>query len=215
MVRIKEALTVSLTAPLLAVLGLLEGCGPIVDLGANAAPAPRIFDISGETIDPELTTALGQQKVILIEEPMTTGLLDRDRIAVRFDSGEIQYLSGLRLADRPTRLVRRSLKGDLGSVTGLTALGRGALDVPSDYRLKIFIEDFQVNRLESGDEQSVVTLEALLIDGSGNLVDMQRFTNAQDIRSTRPSRAVAGIRSGLHQTARDIRRWVVEWLQSE
>ncbi|MEM6680975.1 MAG: ABC-type transport auxiliary lipoprotein family protein [Pseudomonadota bacterium] len=191
----------------------LAACGPLVDLGETNAPPPRIYDIAPQGLDSTSTAGLARPLVLLIEEPMTSGILDRERIAVRFESGEIQYLSGLRLADRPTRLVRRSLQNHLAAIDGLTVLGRGALDVPSDYRLKLFLLDFQINAGPGNTEQTRVALDALLLNDRGELVSVERFKIAQDIPAARPAAAVGGLRDGLAAAAEDMRRWLLETLQ--
>lgn len=192
----------------------LASCGPLVEIGGADAPAPRIFDM-----DPAITAVespwQSREVVLLVEDPTATSLLDKDRVAVRLPGGEIQYIGGLRLADRPARLIRRVITEDLDSVDRLTALGRGALDVPSDYRLKLIVRDFQINAAAIGQERSAVSLQALLIDASGTLLASEGFRHEADISSIQPSTAVASLSEGLGETAGQLKSWLLQTLSAD
>lgn len=196
-----------------AAISALAACAPLVNIGGADAPPARIFDIEargGAANDMAATS----QRVILIEEPTTTNILDRDRIAVRLPGGEIQYLSGVRFADRPARLIRRVIKDDIDAVDGYTALGRGSIDVASDYRLKLTVRDFQVRKLPNLTERSVVSLQVLLLNTSGDLIASRIFEQSEAISSTAPDAVIAGLRSGLLSVSAQMRDWVLSTIET-
>lgn len=195
---------------IMSALIALGACSPLVEIGGADGPPARIFDVS------PLTASAGQTLeaplVVLVEEPTSSSILDRDRIAVRLSNGEIQYLPNVRFAERPSRLIRRAIQSSLEQVDGLTALGRGALDIPSDYRLKLVVRDFQVNSSGLGREESAVTLQALLIDGTGALIASKTFDERQSLPRPAPDGAIEGLTDGLSNAAIAIRSWVLATL---
>lgn len=195
--------------------GLLAfgACSPLVDIGGADGPPARIFDIMPQSTNAASLLSLASvPMVILVEEPTSSSILERDRIAVRLGAGEIQYLPNVRFAERPARLIRRSIQASLEDVTGITALGRGALDIPSDYRLKVVVRDFQVNSDGLGREESAVSLQALLISGNGDLIASQTFTERQGLPRPAPEGAIEGLTDGLASTTSSMRAWVLEIL---
>lgn len=196
---------------LLAAFSVLYSCAPLVEIGGSDGPPARIFDIAPDTRTATPAT-LPVPAVILVEEPTASSLLERDRVAVRMAGGEIQYLPGLRFADHPARLIRRVIKDDLDGVDGLTALGRGALDVPSDYRLKIIVRDFQINVASTGREESAVSVQALLVDQAGALMASQTFSRTTALASAAPAAAIASLSEGLSAATQDLRAWLLSLL---
>lgn len=187
----------------------LASCGPLVEIGGSDAPAARIFDMD-PTIPAMESQWQSREVVVLVEDPTAASLLDKDRVAVRLSGGEIQYISGLRLADRPARLIRRVVTEDLDRVERITALGRGALDVPSDYRLKLIVRDFQINAAALGQERSVVSLQALLIDASGTLLASKSFRHEAGLASIEARNAVASLNEGLGETIEQLKTWLLQ-----
>ncbi|MEO0410934.1 MAG: ABC-type transport auxiliary lipoprotein family protein [Pseudomonadota bacterium] len=191
----------------------LGACGPIVDLGGQSGPPPRIYDMA-PSIAGAPSDAEAKAFVVLVEEPTAESVLDQDRIAVRLDYGEIQYLSGLRLADRPARLIRKVIVEDLGKVNHVTALGRGALDVPSDFRLKLIVRDFQINAATGGPQSSTVTLQALLIDTSGALAASEVFSQAQDAPLVEGEYAIKSLNESLGVVVGQLKTWLLATAQA-
>ncbi|MEM7569683.1 MAG: ABC-type transport auxiliary lipoprotein family protein [Pseudomonadota bacterium] len=200
------------TKPLLALCALLGACGPLVDLGGQSGPPARIYEVSaaGQASIASLETPA----IILVEEPFASSVLDSDRIAVTLSGGEIQFLSGARWSDRPTRMARRVLQDTLGSVDGLTALGRGGLDIPSEYRLKVQLRDFHVDN-RSGTARTAVSVQAWLVETGGDLVATQSFSAASDLPIVDSANAVSGVQSDLSDVARALTQWVADTLESQ
>ena len=117
----------------------ISACGPIVDLGGEAS-AHELFTLTNDTqpIDQRLATPAK----IFIEEPGAATHLSTTHIAVRIDNTEVKYLPLARWSDQPARLVREQLQISLEKVEGLTPLGASALEVPTDYRLKLHLRAF-------------------------------------------------------------------------
>lgn len=197
----------------LVACGCLAACGPIVDLGGASGPPPRIYAVSAQS-GAQSQAALSQDAIVLIEEPFTSSVLDTDRIAVVLPGGEIQFLGGARWSDRPVRMTRRVLQDTLARVDGLTPLGRGALDIPNDYRLKVQLRDFQVSE-QGGGPRSVVSLQAWLVDETGALMATNTFQASTDLPILDVQRAVAGVQADLTDAAAQLTRWLSEALNQQ
>lgn len=190
----------------------LAACGPLVEL-SSSGPAPQVFTLShnlsivGPYVEPKAR--------IFIEEPVADGLLSNTRIAIRISDTEVRYLPQARWSDRPARLLRASVHDGLGSVNGLTPLSTGALEVPTDYRLKLRIRAF--NAIEDGNALlSRASVTAILLSDVGpEILATKDFDANLRANSSAASDIVKALDEAQNALVGELSVWVAEVLMGE
>ncbi|MEM9880665.1 MAG: ABC-type transport auxiliary lipoprotein family protein [Pseudomonadota bacterium] len=198
-----------------AVSGLalaIAGCGPLVDLGGENGPPARIFDLGTATGD-STRLQLIKQVIVYVEEPVANAVLDTDRMVIRMDGGEVKYLPGARWSTRPTRMIRLALQQTLGQVDRLTAVGRGALDIPSDYRLKVNLQGFEVDGTGAA-ALSYVAITVYLIDSSGKLIASESFRDRSMLSIADPALVAENLNTSLTRVATALAQWLTTNIDS-
>jgi cholesterol transport system auxiliary component len=145
---------------ILAVLALgVSACGSL-SLFGKAGPPPRNYDLS-----PQVTFAPGLPEVswqLVVDQPYAANAIDTDRIAARTGASEIVYYKGVRWSDRAPRLIQGLLVESFEKSDRITAVGRQAIGLRSDYELKSDLREFQVD-LTGGRAEVLVQMNFKLV----------------------------------------------------
>lgn len=117
----------------------LTGCeGLLPNLGG---PPPNLY-----TLTPKSTFAQGLPKAqwqLVVEEPVASGGLNVDRIALRSRPTELKYFARARWTERAPRMVQTLLVESFENSGAIVAVGRKAIGLRSDYNLKTDLREFQ------------------------------------------------------------------------
>ena len=145
---------------------------------------------------------------LFIEGLGSDTLLDTNRIAVRLGETEVQYLPLARWSDAPQHLIRERLQATLEEIDGLTALGANALEVPTDYRLKLRLRAF--NAVEQGSRLDIeVRLSAILVSAQGSeIIGTNQFSAQGTSASNSAKDIVSALDDGHQKVVQDIGIWV-------
>ena len=101
-------------------------------------------------------------RVVTVELPEATGTLDTDRILIRPDSLQAQYLPGVRWGEETPVMVQTLMLRSLQATGGLTYVGRRPLGSSGDFAIVSDIIDFQAET--DGDRSWVrVTIEVRIV----------------------------------------------------
>ena len=122
-------------AVLLTVAGgcnVLEIPGPVPDL-YNLTPKSTFSDNL-----PEI------KKQLTIEEPLASGGLDSNRIALYPHSTRIKFFANARWAERAPKMLQTLLVESFENTDKIIAVGRQSIGLRSDYTLKTEVREFQV-----------------------------------------------------------------------
>lgn len=203
----KASKTKALLGLCCAGLVTLSACGPIVELPGDG-PAPALYTLS-DAAAPQ-GAALTIPAKLFIEDPGSDTLLDTNRIAVRLGATEVKYLPLARWSDAPHHLIRERLQAALEDIDGLTALGAKALEVPTDYRLKLQLRAF--NAVEDGTDFSVdVRISAILVSAQGSeIIGTNQFSATGNSLSSGAKDVVSALDSAHQSVVQDIGSWVVQ-----
>lgn len=126
----------------------LSACGGLSLLG-KSGPPPRVYDLSPNyAFDPGLPEVSWQ---LVVEEPYATGTVNTDRIAVRTGDFEFVYYKGVRWSERAPRMIQTRLVESFENSGKITAVGRQAIGLRSDYELKSDLREFQALLPASGE----------------------------------------------------------------
>ena len=79
----------------------------------------------------------------MIEEPVAAGGLDTDAIAIYPSPTEVKYYAGARWTERAPKMIQTLLVESFENSGKITAVGRQAIGLYSDYNLKTELREFQ------------------------------------------------------------------------
>jgi len=118
---------------------LLAGCGGILP---NSGPAPDVF-----TLTPKSNFRQGLPSVkwqLVVEEPVSAGGLDNNRIVIQPTPFEIKYLADVRWSERTPKMVQTLLVESFENSGKIVSVARQSVGLRSDYNLKSELREFQV-----------------------------------------------------------------------
>ena len=117
----------------------LAGCeGLIPKLGG---PAPNLYTLTPKNTFAEDLPKVGWQ--LVVEEPVASGGLNIDRIALRATPTELKYFARARWTERAPRMVQTLMVESFENSGAIVAVGRKAIGLRSDYNLKTDLREFQ------------------------------------------------------------------------
>jgi cholesterol transport system auxiliary component len=104
-------------------------------------PAPNLY-----TLTPKSTFAKGLPRVnwqLVVEEPVASGGLNVERIALRASPTELKYFARASWTERAPRMVQTLLVESFENSGAIVAVSRKAIGLRSDYNLKTDMREFQ------------------------------------------------------------------------
>lgn len=125
-------------ALLVTVMGL-AGCEGL--LPKLAGPPVNLY-----TLTPKNTFGAGLPTVswqLVVEEPLASGGLNVDRIALHATATELKYFARARWTERAPRMVQTLLVESFENSGAIIAVGRKAIGLRSDYNLITELREFQ------------------------------------------------------------------------
>jgi len=195
----------------LAALGLgllamgLSGCeGLILNL---AGPPANLF-----TLTPKNTFAAGLPSVpwqLVVEEPLASGGLNVDRIALRATATELKYFARARWTERAPHMVQTLLVESFENSGAIVAVGRKAIGLRSDYNLITELREFQAEYFAPDGVPTIrVRLNAKLVKQPRRAIVASRTFEASVKAEGRNIRLVIG---AFDQALGKVLRHTVEW----
>ncbi|MFC5585924.1 ABC-type transport auxiliary lipoprotein family protein [Nitratireductor kimnyeongensis] len=146
---------------LLALGGVLSGCAALP--GGGPAPVDA-FDLTTPSVAQDGRRV--SRKQILVTEPTAIKMLDGQDIVVKTSSGAIQYLGGVRWADRLPRIVQTRM-ADLYQRSGrFGGVGMPGEGLAIDYQILADLRAFNV-RVDGQDRAEVEIFVRILNDRNG------------------------------------------------
>ena len=191
-----------LPRPLAFVLAcLLAGCGV---LGGD------VLDVYELRAPEGLPTANAPiQREITVELPEATGTLETDRILMRPDALQAQYLPGARWGEETPVMVQSLMLRSLQATGGLTYVGRRPLGSGGDYAIVSDIIDFHGET--NGDAVSVrLTIEVRIVrELDASIAAGRTFTALSTTESTRTEDLIAAFDSAADALFTDFALWTM------
>ena len=195
----------------LAALGLgllamgLSGCeGLIPNL---VGPPANLF-----TLTPKNTFATGLPSVpwqLVVEEPLASGGLNVNRIALRATATELKYFARARWTERAPRMVQTLLVESFENSGAIVAVGRKAIGLRSDYNLITELREFQAEYFTPDGVPTIrVRLNAKLVKQPRRAIVASRTFEAAAKAEGRNVRLVIG---AFDQALGKVMRQTVEW----
>jgi cholesterol transport system auxiliary component len=190
-----------------AVVALLSGCGPLVQVGGNAKPPAVLLSLSA-TVPPLATApAMGATNTLMVITPTSSGTLQTLRLPVTISDTEIKYLAGATWAEQPNRLFRRVLADTLAAHGAVIVDPRG----PSPRAARTLsgsLVEFGLDVREPSEPRVHVRYDATL-SATGAPLAMQRFDANVEVASQSPTAVAAALNVAANTVAKDVAAWAI------
>lgn len=204
MAMAENALSLSGRAGVLLLLtGLLAGCST-GGIGSLVAPAPlETYDLSTPKVDNISSRGRG---VVVIVESSAARTLDTDRILVKPNAVEINYLAGAQWSDRLPRLVQSRLLATFEKARALRNVTRPEEGIDASARLLTEIRSFELSLAGAPKVQVEITAR-LVGTRSGRVIAAEVFSAETPVASSEPGTVV----KGLDKAMSDVLLRLVAW----
>ena len=188
-------------APLLLCLGLI---------GCSILPSSEALDIYELRAPSDLpSTDRPIARVVTVELPETTGTLDTDRILIRPDNLQAQYLPDVRWGEDTPVMVQTLMLRSLQATGGLTYVGRRPLGSGGDFAIVSDIIDFQAEAV--GETVSIhLSVEVRIVrERDAQIVAGRTFRAEVPTDSTATEDLIAGFDAAADQVFTDFTLWTM------
>ena len=183
----------------------LSGCeGLVPTLGG---PPANLYTLTPKnTFSKELRRVRWQ---LVVDEPLASGGLNIDRIALRHSPTELKYFARARWTERAPRMVQTLMVESFENSGAIVAVGRKAIGLRSDYNLITELREFQAEYFESDGVPTVrVRLNAKLVKQPRRAIVASR-TFESTIKSE--GKAMRNVIRAFDQALGKVLRHTVEW----
>ncbi|MFZ5963208.1 ABC-type transport auxiliary lipoprotein family protein [Thalassococcus sp. BH17M4-6] len=193
--------------PFLALL-VLSGCSALSALG-DATETLDVYELRAPDTLPVASRTLPLQ--VTVELPTTSGALVTDRIMIKPDALQAQYLPGARWSEETPVMVQTLLLRSLEQTNGLSYVARRPLGAGGDIAILTEVTDFQA---ESPNEDAPVTVtlrmtSRLVRERDVSIRASRTFTATAQAASTDVGDVVAAFDRASDQLLQDFATWAV------
>lgn len=187
--------------PLISV-AFLAGCSLL-----GGSEALDIYELRAPTDLPTVPTPA--PRIVTVELPEATGTLDTDRILIRPDSLQAQYLPGARWGEETPIMMQTLMLRSLQATQGLTYVGRRPLGSSGDFAIVSDIIDFQAETL--GDTAVTrVTLEVRVVrERDAAIVAGRTFSQETTAQSTSTEDLIAAFDAATDTLLTEFTTWTM------
>ncbi len=173
-----------LTAALLVLTMTLPGCAAVSALSGE--PDRDVFELRPPS-DVPLKCGRGRRAELVIEPPKTRGTLDTDRIMIRPNELQTEYLPDARWGDTVPVTLQTLLVRSFGIYDVWTHVGRAPLGVAGDYAIISEITDFNAEVAGAGAIVKLSVDAQMVRESDASVVSRGRFVAQSEAPSTKTS----------------------------
>jgi cholesterol transport system auxiliary component len=191
-----------------AVALVLTGCGAISALD-DATTTLSVYDLRAAD---QPRAARQTDTHIIVELPNASGALDTDRIMIRPDPLQAQYLPDVRWSDPVPAMVQTLMLRSLESTDAASYVGRRPLGPGGDFAVLTELVDFQAE-LDPGGETATVRVEMivrLLRERDTRVVASRTFRASAVAPSTETPAVVAAFDTAVEALMTAFTSWTLE-----
>lgn len=193
-------------ALLALVMVLLTGCGIF-----NKAAAP----LDAFTLSPLAGSgaAQGSSRHVVVELPGSSGALATDRILIKPNALQAEYLPKGRWVDATPVLVQTLLVASLQNSGAFRLVGRDAAGLTQDYTLLSEINDFQAEASVDGTTATPVHVAltlTLVREEDGSLIATRRFEKTTLAASSDTLALVSAFDAATHAVLASATAWTIK-----
>jgi cholesterol transport system auxiliary component len=196
-------------ALVLAMLPLLGGCSTLGALGDVSTPL-AVYDLRAPDGAPAVQDRTLARDVI-VELPTTSGVLDTDRILIRPDALQAQYLPDVRWGDEAPVMMQTLMLRALENTGGLRYVGRRPLAGAADYAIVTELVDFQAELTEGG-AAAVVTIRMtsrLVVERDASIIASRTFAAQAPAATTETADVIVAFDQASDALLVDFADWTM------
>lgn len=189
-------------------LAALSGCAAITAVSDAATPLDVYELRAPASIEPSGGRVLARD--VIIEIPTTSGALATDRIMIRPNALQAQYLPDVRWSE-PTPVMVQTLMLRSVEATGVVRyVGRKPLGVSGDFALVTEVIDFQADVVPETDTANVqITLLVRIVrERDASIVATRRFTAIAVAATTETAVVIDAFSAASDQVFDAFAQWV-------
>ncbi|NNE52773.1 MAG: hypothetical protein HKN30_10260 [Sulfitobacter sp.] len=192
----------------IAALALLSGCAAITAVSDAATPL-EVYELRAP-VGISRTTRRAAPRDVIIELPTTGGALATDRIMIRPNRLQAQYLPDSRWSEPAPVMVQTLMLRAVEATGALRYVGREPLGVSGDYAVVTEVVDFQAELIEGSDAATVriQIITRLVREQDARIVASQTFSAEAPAASTDTQTVVAAFNVASDQVFADFASWV-------
>jgi len=189
---------------LLCALSLTAGCSVLKIPG----PPPDLYNLTPKSTFSDNLPEIYKQ--LTIEEPVASGGLDNNRIALRPHSTKLQFFAGARWTERAPKMVQTLLIESFENSNKIVAVGRQSIGLRSDFTIKTELREFQAEHdIEDKTFTVLVRINAKLVQQPQRvIVGSQSFQHAVEIKD---DSGMDAIDIAFDQATGRVIKKLVEW----
>lgn len=196
-------------ASLLAALSLIGGCSTLGALGSASSPLD-VYDLRAPENAP-VAAGGPLARDVIVELPTTSGVLETDRIMIRPDALQAQYLPDVRWGDEVPVMVQTLMLRALENTGGLRYVGRRPLGGSGDFAIVSEIVDFQA---ETADGQDGATVQLrvtsrIVRESDVQIIATRRFVATAQSPTDRTEDILRAFNAASDQLLVEFSDWVM------
>ncbi len=194
----------------LLALPLFPGCSALGALSDAATPLDA-YELRPPADLPTANRPLARD--LIIEVPTAGGGLDTDRILIRPNPLQAQYLPGAGWTDEAPVMVQTLILRSFEATAALRYVGRRPLGPGGDFALVSELTDLQADLGADGAVTTRMGLTVRLVrEETASVVATRRFTATQPSASTETMDVVVALDAAGAAVMRDLVRWTLSTL---
>ena len=189
----------------ISMLVLLAGCG-IFNKAAETLDAYTLSPLAGDG------DAQGATRHLIVELPTSSGALATDRILIKPNRLQAEYLPLGRWVDATPVLVQTLLVASLQNSGAFQLVGRDGAGLSPDYQLLIEVNNFQAEAAVDGVDATPVRVSltmTLVRDEDGSLIATRRFEHSAVASSSDTLALVSAFDQATQKVLADSVAWTV------
>ncbi|MCI5112537.1 MAG: ABC-type transport auxiliary lipoprotein family protein [Marivita sp.] len=189
-------------------MALLSGCAAISAVSDAATPLD-VFELRApDSI--AATSARPRAIDVIVEIPTTSGALATDRIMIRPNALQAQYLPEVRWSEPTPVMVQTLMLRSIEAMGAVRYVGRKPLGVSGDFALVTEVIDFQADVVPGTDTANVqITLLVRVVrERDASIVASRRFTASALSPTTETLAVIDAFSAASDQVFADFAAWV-------
>lgn len=187
---------------------LLGSCGPLVQIGGNAAPPISLLTLVATTPPATYTGPAPTSASLAVETPAVPLPLQTLRLPVTVNTSEIRYLVGATWAEQPNRQFQRLLADTLAA-KGVAVVDARQTRTPPARTLSGTLATFGLDVSDAANPVVRVRFDAQLgSNRTAPTVMLRRFDASEPARVQTPAAVAAALNRAANRVAVDVAIWV-------
>lgn len=189
-------------------LAALSGCAAITAVSDAATPLDVYELRAPASIEPSGGRVLARD--VIIEIPTTSGALATDRIMIRPNALQAQYLPDVRWSEPTPVMVQTLMLRSVEATGAVRYVGRKPLGVSGDFALVTEVIDFQADVVPETDTANVqITLLVRIVrERDASIVATRRFTAIAVAATTETAVVIDAFSAASDQVFDAFAQWV-------